>query len=93
MKRTATAIVALGLAIAVATGVTFGFDARALIYLGLMVAVGILAIGVASRTDRRTVGPAHCAQCDGVISPNAPYCKHCGADQPEPAAPPPGATT
>ena len=93
MKRAAIAIVVLGLAVALATGFTFGFDSRALVYLGLMAGVGVLAIGVASRTDRRTVGPAYCVQCDGVISPNAPYCKHCGADQPGSAASPPGATT
>ena len=104
MKRTAAAIVVLGLAVAIATGIAFGFDARSLIYLGLMMAVGVLAIGVAARTDKRTVGPATCVQCEGLISPNAPYCKHCGADQPgsgpsppagQPgsAASPPGATT
>lgn len=93
MKRTAIAIVVLGLAVAITSGIAFGFDTRAIVYLGLMTAVGLLAIGVAARTDKRTVGPAHCVQCGGLISPNAPFCKHCGADQPGSTASPPGATT
>ena len=93
MKRTAIAIVVLGLAVAIATGIAFGFDARAVVYLALMVAVGLLAIGVAARAEKRSVGPARCVRCDGLISPNAPFCKHCGADQPGSTASPPGATT
>jgi len=77
----------MGLAVAIVTGVTFGFDARALVYLVLMTAIGLLAIGVAGRSDKRAVGPVHCVQCDGVISLHAPYCKHCGADQPGSGAP------
>ena len=79
MNRAVVAIVVVGLAMAVATGFNLGFDSTAVVYLGLMVAVGALAIGVATRAKRGTTGPARCPDCGGLVSPNAPFCKHCNA--------------
>lgn len=73
------AVVVLGLAVAIATGANYGFDPTAVVYLALMVAVGGLAIAIAGRSERRTIGPARCPECDGLVSPNASYCKHCNA--------------
>ena len=78
--RTATiAIVLVGLALALVLGLARGFDGRSASILAAMAVVGGLAIAVAHRSDGRGVGPTGCTECGGVISPNAPYCKHCGA--------------
>ena len=82
MKVAAVAIVAAGIAVAVAAGVAGGFDVVSIVILILIVAMGALAIAVARRSAAG-VRPAFCAVCDGVISPHAPYCKHCGAPVPE----------
>lgn len=87
MRTFTVAVVALGLALSVTLGVARGFDAVALTILALMTLVGAVAIAVARRSGRRTVSPATCAECGGVISPNAPYCKHCGARRTSPAGP------
>lgn len=79
VRRAAVAVVVLGLTVAISTGLNYGFDSTAVIYLALMVAVGGLAIAIAGRSERRSVGPARCPECDGLVSPNAPYCKHCNA--------------
>jgi hypothetical protein len=78
MKFAAIAIVGAGIAVALAAGVAGGFDAVSIVILVLIVAMGALAIAVARRSAGG-VRPAFCAVCDGVISPHAPYCKHCGA--------------
>ena len=60
-----------------AIGTGSGTDATGLVILSLVVGVGLLGIALLSRTGR--VQPATCSECNGLISPNAPYCKHCGA--------------
>ena len=78
--RTATlAIVVAGLALSLALGFGQGFDATSVTILVAIVLVGALAIAAANRSSRGLTGPATCAECAGVISPNAPFCKHCGA--------------
>ncbi len=78
MTRAVTAIVVAGLAMALLLGYRIGFDATALVILAILVAVGGLAVAVARRSELRASGPAVCPACRGLISPNAPYCKHCG---------------
>lgn len=73
------AVVVLGLTLAVVTGLNYGFDSTAVVYLALMVGVGGLAIAIAGRSEKRAAGPARCPECNGLVSPNAPYCKHCNA--------------
>ncbi|MDQ3751737.1 MAG: hypothetical protein M3333_02445 [Actinomycetota bacterium] len=73
-----TGIVAAGVGLAVMVGVNRGFDAVSLTILLGIVALGALAIAVARRATSGDVGPGRCASCGGLISPNAPICKHCG---------------
>lgn len=74
-------IVLVGVAVTfvVSVGLVAGLDVYAAVILGLILAFGTLALAVARRTRSETIGPAQCPKCDGVVSPNAPYCKHCGA--------------
>ncbi|MGH2779612.1 MAG: hypothetical protein ACRDJB_13300 [Actinomycetota bacterium] len=79
MSFAVTLVVGLAVALTVSVGLMAGLDAYAAIMLGLILAFGWLAISVARRTSGRTIAPARCTECGGVGSPNAPYCKHCGA--------------
>lgn len=54
-----------------------GFTAASLLLLGLVVGFGALAIIVARKSRSGLVEPRACPHCGGLISPNAPYCKHC----------------
>ena len=72
------AIVGTGITLTVALGLSRGFDSTALMLLGFAVAFGLLAVAVARKSRTGSVAPATCAECGGVISPHAPYCKHCG---------------
>lgn len=81
--RTATfAIVGAGLLLALALGLRQGFDRASITILVLIAVTGAVALAAVERSQRGAVGPARCASCDGVISPNAPYCKHCGEPRP-----------
>jgi hypothetical protein len=73
------AVIVAGIALSVALGFARGFDAYAAIILVLIVAVGALAIAALNRWSGGSVRPGACSECGGVISPNAPYCKHCNA--------------
>ncbi|MBA2273442.1 MAG: hypothetical protein H0W21_05995 [Actinobacteria bacterium] len=79
MTAWVTGIVVAGVSLVLLTGVTKGFDTVSLPILGGIVALGALAIAVARRAGSGTVGPGRCAGCGGLVSPNAPVCKHCGA--------------
>ena len=79
MKQATIAVVLLGLALAVALAVSRGLDRTGAVMLVLLVVVGVLAVGVARKAGRGAVAPAQCPECHGLVSPNAPYCKHCGA--------------
>ena len=79
MTAAVAALVLCGMAVAIYLGVVAGFDLTALLIFLFIVLFGLLAIAVASKSKRGTVGPAYCEECGGVVSPNAPYCKHCGA--------------
>lgn len=79
MRAATIAIVVAGLTLALALGLSGGFDNRSLVILALTAAVGAVAIAAAGRSSAGRVAPARCAECDGIISPHAPYCKHCGA--------------
>lgn len=78
MRFAAIAIVSAGVLVAVAAGMSGGFDVLSIVILVLIVAMGALAIAVARRTGQG-VRPAVCSECGGLMSPHAPYCKHCGA--------------
>lgn len=80
MSRIVTLVVVIGLVEAVVLGYNFGFDVAAISILGSLLAVGALSIVVARKSEKGAVGvgPITCESCGGLISPNAPYCKHCG---------------
>jgi len=77
-SRIVTIFVVASILEAVVLGLGVGFDAPALAILATMVALGVLAIVIARKSEGGSVGPATCASCAGLMSPNAPYCKHCG---------------
>lgn len=79
MTAWVTGIVAAGVSLALVVGAGRGFDALSLTILVGIVALGALAIAVARRAGTGIVGPGRCEGCGGLISPNAPVCKHCGA--------------
>lgn len=79
MKAATIAIVSVGLGLALVLGIGQGFDATSITILVAIALVGALAIAAADRSKRGVTRPATCEECGGIISPNAPFCKHCGA--------------
>jgi hypothetical protein len=73
------AVVAAGVALAIALGLAAGFDLLAVLLLAFIAIFGALGVVVARRAQTGMVVPARCSECGGLVSPNAPYCKHCGA--------------
>jgi hypothetical protein len=73
------AVIVAGIALAFALGLSRGFDAYAVVIFVFIVAVGALAIATLNRWSGGSVQPGKCDECGGLISPNAPYCKHCNA--------------
>ena len=86
MSRLVTIFVVLSIIEAVVLGIGAGFDVAALAILITLIATGILAIVIARKSEGDAVGPATCPACGGLMSPNAPYCKHCGEPVGEPRA-------
>lgn len=78
MKLAALIVLGLGMALALMLAVDAGGDPVTLAILALVLATGALGIAVVRRSGSAAVGPARCFSCGGLISPNAPYCKHCG---------------
>lgn len=72
-------VVSAGLVGAILLGLGMAFDATAVMMLGFIAFFGGIGLGVAEKTRRGAVSPATCPECSGLLSPNAPYCKHCGA--------------
>jgi uncharacterized protein YacL len=71
------ALVVSAIVLMLVAGLSFGFDPLAVAIFGLVVALGALAVAVARKKDE--IAPTFCRECHRVMSPNAPYCKHCGA--------------
>lgn len=79
MKILVTGFIVVGIVLAFLAGLARGFDVTGVVILAGIVAVGALGIAVMNRSGMGTVGPVTCDECGGLISPNAPYCKHCAA--------------
>jgi hypothetical protein len=75
-------VVAGGLALAAAIGLSGGLDGVAVLLFALMAAIGALGIAAARRADREVIAPDRCARCGGLDSSDAPTCKHCGSPLP-----------
>ena len=71
-------IVVAGVATTAALGLVAGFDAGVTLIFGLVVALGVLSVAVARKAGSGAITPARCPSCGGVVSANAPFCKHCG---------------
>lgn len=80
MKTLAVAIVLLGFALTAGLAIAGGLDTTGAVILVLVFAVGVLGIEVARRSGAGVVKPAECPACGGLVSPTAPYCKHCGKE-------------
>ena len=79
VTRLVAIFVGVGIVAAAVFGYAVGVDVTAISIFVTLVAVGALAIAVARKSDTGKTVPARCDTCGGLISPNAPYCKHCGA--------------
>jgi F0F1-type ATP synthase assembly protein I len=77
MTKGVAGFIAVGIIAAVLLGIAAGFDPWAVILLGLISATGAVAIATTRKAERGETGPRSCPHCAGLISPNAPYCKHC----------------
>jgi hypothetical protein len=72
-------LVLLGFAAVVLLALGVGLDTGSFVIAGFIFAFGALAIAVTRKARAGGIAPGRCAACEGLISPNAPYCKHCGA--------------
>ncbi len=79
MSAAVTVLVLVAIAFVVSVGLAAGLDVYAAAILGLILVFGALALAIARRTRSGAIVPASCTECGGVVSRNAPYCKHCGA--------------
>ncbi len=79
MSKTVTVFVTAAVLFAIGLGVAGGLDVQGVTILMLVIAAGVLAVAVARRAEGGFVDPRTCENCGGLESPNAPYCKHCGA--------------
>jgi hypothetical protein len=79
MSAAVTVLVLVAIAFVVSVGIGAGLDVYAAVILGLIVAFGTLALAITGRSRSGAIGPARCPECEGAVSPNAPYCKHCAA--------------
>jgi hypothetical protein len=77
-----TALVGAGLAVALGATVGGGLDRVGAVLLIVTGAVGALGIAAARRASTGAIAPRRCPECEGLLSANAPYCKHCGAPRP-----------
>jgi hypothetical protein len=79
LSAAAIAVVLAGIALVVSVAFIAGADAATVLYVAPIVLLGTVVVGVALKTRAGKVRPAECPNCGGLVSPNAPVCKHCGA--------------
>lgn len=78
MKAFAASIFVAGVAFAGVLAVAGGqYGLVEVVILTFIVALAVVGLRMLVRS--RVVEPATCPSCGGVVSPNAPYCKHCKA--------------
>ena len=78
MKAAAAAIFVAGVGfVAALTAAGAQYGVIELVLLTIVLAVAGVGLSMLVRSKR--VAPATCPNCSGVVSPNAPYCKHCKA--------------
>lgn len=69
-------VVMIGLALVLVVALQSGIDAVGVVLIAVIACLGRLGVAVARRAG--AAEPARCRACGGLISPRAPYCKHCG---------------
>ena len=79
LSAAAIALVIVGIALVVSIAFVAGEDVAVLFYVAPVVFLGVVVVAAALKMRSGSVRPSECAECGGLISPNAPYCKHCGA--------------
>jgi hypothetical protein len=79
LSALAIAIVVAGIALVVSIAFIAGGDVATVLYVAPIVLLGTVVVSVALKTRGGAVRPAECWNCGGLVSPNAPSCKHCGA--------------
>lgn len=78
MKAAAAAIFVAGLGfVGVISAAGGSYGLVEVMILAFVLALAGLGLTMLFRSN--SVAPAMCSNCGGVISPNAPYCKHCKA--------------
>lgn len=78
LSAAAIALVVAGIALVVSVAIAAGPDLASIFYVAPVVLLGIVVIAVATKTRAGGVHPRECPNCGGLLSPHAPYCKHCG---------------
>jgi hypothetical protein len=79
LSAVAIAIVVAGIALVVSVAFLADVDTVTVLYVAPIVLLGLVVVSVAVKTRGGSVRPAECPDCGGLVSPNAPVCKHCGA--------------
>ena len=77
MTAIAAGIIVAGIAFVVGLALAFRLDGYAAAMAVLILGFGWLGLRVVRRSS--AVTPSACPECGGLVSPNAPYCKHCKA--------------
>ncbi len=75
-----SALVAAVMSLMIASAIVKGFDGVGIALVTSIVVFGGLTILLLGRAG--DVRPGACEECGGLISRDAPYCKHCGAGSP-----------
>lgn len=79
MKGFVIGIVVAASAAVIALSIGEGVDAMGALILVLIALTGVVSIALVRKAARGSVAPAQCRRCGGLVSADAPYCKHCGA--------------
>ena len=79
MSVVAVAIIVSGVLVAGALGFAAGFDPVGIVIFSFILLFAALGLAAVAKFRSRSVSPVPCRGCGKAISPNAPFCKHCGA--------------
>ncbi|MDQ3954355.1 MAG: hypothetical protein M3285_02250 [Actinomycetota bacterium] len=80
MKAVVIGFIALALVWAFGTAAAGEIDGIGALLLALIAVFGVISIKVIRASGGGSaVQPRRCSNCGGLISPSAPYCKHCKA--------------
>jgi len=78
LRIVGSALVAAVMGLMIASAIAKGFDGVGIALVTSIVVFGGLTVLLLRRAGAGDVRPATCKECGGLISRDAPYCKHCG---------------